>query len=363
MCFFSSSTNRWGILQNFLTKKSNLSLKSLSKTRWSARDDACKSLNRDWGQIALALEFIKNDDTQKPITRNEASGYLQQLQRLETALLSIMWGQLLERINISSKTLQSKEITLSTVAEIYDSLYNYVIDFRSKFELLEEKAIEKSKVCEYEDNFKRKKKRMLRNDETREQSETETNLNGREKFKVNTFLVIVDRLLSELSKRKTVYEELSSLFDMFVSGTDWDETAISENAEKLCSKFMDDLPEKESFTNECLHFFSFLKTIDEKHRKSFFDLQKIINDRGLRELYPYVDICLKIFLSMAVSNCSAERSFSVMKRLKSYLRSTMSNNRLNWQAVLTIECDMTKNVNFDDLIDSFAKIQSRRKLL
>jgi len=35
--FFSSSTHRWEILQNNLTKTENVSLKKLSDTRWSAR--------------------------------------------------------------------------------------------------------------------------------------------------------------------------------------------------------------------------------------------------------------------------------------------------------------------------------------
>lgn len=53
---------------------------------------------------------------------------------------------------------------------------------------------------------------------------------------------------------------------------------------------------------------------------------------------------------MAVSNYSAERLFPVMKRLKNYLRSTiMSNSRLNWQAVLTIEYDLIKKLNFEDI--------------
>lgn len=361
--FFSSSTKRWEILQNYLIERENLTLKSLSKTRWSARDDACKSLNKDWDQIVKALEFIQNDDTQKPVTRNEACGYLKQLQRLETAILSLVWGQLLDRLNISSKALQSKEMNLSTVSHIYGSLYEYVSHIRTQFDAFEEKGIEKSKISNYEDSLRRKKIRKPQNDEKKE--ECGTSLTGRDSFKINTFLVIVDRLLSELSKRKTVYEETSSLFDIFISGVDCDERIIAENAKKLCSKLSNDLPDQESLANEIHHFFGYLKSLclEEDRPKTFFDLYQIIHDHGIRDIYPYVDICIKIVLTMAVSNCSAERSFSVMKRLKNYLRSTTSNDRLNWQAVLTIESDITKALDFNDIIDVFAKSQSRRKLL
>jgi len=52
--FFSVSTHRWKIL--------NASVKSLSETRWSARDDACKSLNENWSSIINALNIIDLDE-------------------------------------------------------------------------------------------------------------------------------------------------------------------------------------------------------------------------------------------------------------------------------------------------------------
>lgn len=54
--FFSISTHRWKIL--------NVSLKSLSETRWSARDDACKSLNKNWCSVLSALTTITEDKSE-----------------------------------------------------------------------------------------------------------------------------------------------------------------------------------------------------------------------------------------------------------------------------------------------------------
>lgn len=149
------------------------------------------------------------------------------LQNLETATLSITWGQLLEKLNILSKTLQSNEINVSTVARICGSLYECVKHFWIQFKLFEEKTKEKSKVLPYEDHYKRKKIRKVQSHETREQYGTD--LTEQESYNVNMFLVIVDRLLSELSQRKTVYNKIRSLFDIFVSGINWDEITISEN--------------------------------------------------------------------------------------------------------------------------------------
>lgn len=79
----------------------NITLKSLSHTRWSARDDACTSLNREWNQVIAALETITNP-TQKALAKYEAKGLLSQLRSLEMAILSEFWGAILKQFNIVS---------------------------------------------------------------------------------------------------------------------------------------------------------------------------------------------------------------------------------------------------------------------
>ena len=54
-----------------------------------------------------------------------------------------------------------------------------------------------------------------------------------------------------------------------------------------------------------------------------------------------------------VTNCSGDRSFSKLKRIKNELRSTMRQDRLNHVG----EIDLT------ELIDKFAKIKARKMLL
>lgn len=129
--FFSSSTYRWEILQRHLTQRENRTLKGLSQTRWSARYDACQSLNKDWNEVIEALTSIAEDETEISCTRCEASGILRQLQHLETAILSSVRDNLLQRFYFSSKKLQAANIDLYTVAELYGSLINYVESIRS----------------------------------------------------------------------------------------------------------------------------------------------------------------------------------------------------------------------------------------
>jgi cell division protein ZapA (FtsZ GTPase activity inhibitor) len=62
------------------------------------------------------------------------------------------------------------------------------------------------------------------------------------------------------------------------------------------------------------------------------------------------------------SNCSTEKSFFTLKRVKTYLRSKTGENRLNSLATLNIEADLTKTINFNDIIETFASQKLRKKL-
>lgn len=69
--------------------------------------------------------------------------------------------------------------------------------------------------------------------------------------------------------------------------------------------------------------------------------------------YPNVNILLKIFATLPVTSCSCERSFSSLRVLKSYLRSTMSEDRLNGLAHLFINRQFSMNP--DEVLDMFAR--------
>ncbi|CAC5416168.1 unnamed protein product [Mytilus coruscus] len=62
-------------------------------------------------------------------------------------------------------------------------------------------------------------------------------------------------------------------------------------------------------------------------------------------LYPSIDTVLFILLTMPVASTTAERSFSVLKRLKTYIRSTIRNDRLSSLGLMHIHCDFEVNLD------------------
>lgn len=84
----SGSTHRWKVLM-FNLKSESKTLKRLSGTRWSSRDDACVSLNDSWDEILKTLSLIENDNSEPSKTQNEAYGLRKRFEKLETTFMAI----------------------------------------------------------------------------------------------------------------------------------------------------------------------------------------------------------------------------------------------------------------------------------
>ncbi|CAI6355694.1 unnamed protein product [Macrosiphum euphorbiae] len=94
--------------------------------------------------------------------------------------------------------------------------------------------------------------------------------------------------------------------------------------------------------------------------------EKIVFTSGLhaldvcdKEFYPNIHELLKIFCTLPVSTATPERCFSSLKRIKSYLRNSMTENRLNGLALLA--CHRSIQIMPDEVIDELS-IQKNRKL-
>ena len=104
-----------------------------------------------------------------------------------------------------------------------------------------------------------------------------------------------------------------------------------------------------------------MKAVLTYHSHSY--LYSIMVEDGIQDVFPNVDIALRIFLTLMITNCTAERSFSQLKKIKCPARNAMTQNRLEALSLLCIESDMLRQIQFTDLIDQFATQKSRKKLI
>ena len=71
-------------------------------------------------------------------------------------------------------------------------------------------------------------------------------------------------------------------------------------------------------------------------------------------------ITIKIFCAIPVTAAEAETSFSKFKQIKSVQRSVVKQYKLTGLATLAIEYDLSKSLNYEDIISNFAAAKSRK---
>ncbi|CAK6977182.1 uncharacterized protein LOC110155161 [Scomber scombrus] len=79
-----------------------------------------------------------------------------------------------------------------------------------------------------------------------------------------------------------------------------------------------------------------------------------------RPLDPNLEKLYRIYLTVPISSAQAERTFSRRKLIKSYLRSTMSESRLSNLALLFIEREISEKANFNNVVETFARMKNRK---
>ena len=70
-------------------------------------------------------------------------------------------------------------------------------------------------------------------------------------------------------------------------------------------------------------------------------------------------IILCVYLTLLVANTESERSFSALKRVKNYLRSSLTQDHVCDFCIMAIEKSFTKSISFEDIIDKFVAAKDR----
>ena len=92
------------------------------------------------------------------------------------------------------------------------------------------------------------------------------------------------------------------------------------------------------------------------------ELKSHLVDLGL-SLYMFSEVktLLKLFYVIPGSSATAERSFSVMRRIKNYLRTTMTSQRLNSVMLLHVHRELADTLDMNILVNDFVTGSSNRK--
>ena len=360
--FFTISTHRHQLLTEALKHNdSSLTLKRVTTTRWSCRADATKALKHDYQQIKDVLKQVADDIEEKGCVRCEAEGLLIQINQLETGIYTNFWNDILQRTDATNKSLQHAKLHLNTAVASLTSLKNYVALKRDSFDTYEKQGKELSGSADYVQTKTRDKRRNVRLNPLGYGHAEEVQLSPSEKYRTETFLPVIDQFIASLDQRLQAYKQISSQFNFFSHLKELSSDELQAAAEQLVRSYPDDFDI--TFIDELCQFVTFANIFTDEEPKDIsteLSLYKLIRDKGVQDTFPNIEIALRIYLILMVSNCSGERSFSKLKLIENRLRTSMKQERLVNLAIMSIESDILRELNFSDIISDFAAQKSRK---
>ena len=143
-----------------------------------------------------------------------------------------------------------------------------------------------------------------------------------DKFRVRTFLAIIDKLYSSLRHRTNAYDAVDKRFTLLSRYRSMSVQAVNDNVRLLTSVYAADLDQDHiQIANEFEQFFRFIQVHpeqgnDEQNTTSIQRMYKLLKVSGVETSFSNLEILMRIYLSLFITNCSGERSFSRLRELR-----------------------------------------------
>ncbi|XP_026437854.1 uncharacterized protein LOC113336081 [Papaver somniferum] len=228
-----------------------------------------------------------------------------------------IWYRLLFAVNTVSKSLQSKDMDIGVAIQQMKGLIEFFKDFRvNGFQKAMDEAKEIARAMGTEPTFR----------EVRKTRTTEPT-SGEEFFRKNYFLYIVD---SAMSSFRTRFEQFQMYEEIFGFLYDLNKLKYMSEDELMSACVPLEAYLKHGRSSDidgrelCMELIVMRIVLPSSCSKPIDVLQFLLRMGGC---YPNAWIAYRILLTIPVTVASAERSFSKLKLIFSYLRSTMSQEK------------------------------------
>ena len=327
--FFSVSPQRTSILDSIVKKR----LPRASNTRWNFLSRSVNTVFDHKKDIIQCMdEILKMDEIKNSQTLHQAAGHKKILISCEFNFWLSFFGKIMPLVDILFGQLQKREI---------------------------DPVAAQRAISNFEDNIKLIRERINVDFTPAESSDSKT-----KKIKIDNAewkreaKEVCDVIICEAKTRFnfTGHHMASNLFSPEMFG-------------QYTSKFPD-----KALKNVCT-VYNFLDKVKLSHELSsiysaeeFQSLPGAVNlldfivDNNLEKTFSESTKLLKLVLTVPMTSVEAERCFSTLKRIKTFLRNSMCEERLTALAMLSIEKDLIMEMpDFNQrVIDKFAAMKDRR---
>lgn len=344
--FFTKSSKRTNLLDEICKKR----LPSNSETRWNFKSRSVNILHDNRTNLMEVFDhIIEHLNEWDDISIRESTGFKKLLTDFEFVFLLFTFNLIFSYTDPVFSIVQNKlsDITYCNqrIISLLTTLKNFRTDdnsFKSIYSKTEQipeitaPCAKRRKVSDLDDNSSTMKR---------------------------LFFEILDLIINQIEIR---FKDITSLSFLELTNHSKFESFNTNFPDKQFNSLIKNY--QEFFNNEKLKRELQVLYSDRSifgNSEKLTDMTEFIYKNDIVTEVPELYKLFSLILSLPPTSASVERSFSALKRIKSYSRNTISHVRLNNLSILAIERGLVKELMkdgsfYDNIIDDFASTKSRR---
>ena len=333
-------------------------IRVLCPTRWTVKAEALKSIVDNFEVLQHlweeSLEYVKESEMRARIL-----GVSDRMMKFDFFFGAILGETVLSHSDNLSRTLQKGDISASEGQGVAEMTVTCLKTLRTddNFALFWSKVTKKATQLNIDEPaLPRKRKRTVRYESGNAAPEFHTSIEG---YYRQAYFEVLDVICSTIEDRfrQPGYQLYSNLEQLLLKAV------CKENYSSefdFVTKFYG--PDLNVHALEMqLQIFA-TNFIMEGKKTSIKDIMKYLRNISSAQRALLSEICIiaKLILVMPATNAVSERSFSALRRVKTYLRSTMKQTRLNHLMILHVHKDITDSLNLNDIGNEFVRCSEHR---
>jgi len=316
-------------------------LRPFCPTRWVLRESALTVVKVNYLELWRFLDEISASD--KTDAGAKAAGFSSQLSKFSTYFNLATLVHIFNTLGTVNQAMQASNLHLQQASKLLSNLKSQLQSFRNNFGEIWKAVTDEACVLGIDAPVIPRTRRAPRRLDSGPDGHSFTTP---EEFYRQTFIALIDTALGGIEGR-------------FSSDT-WTFLAEVESAlvsQPVTTAVISDFYGSDLNVDRLDLHVSMFHDLMRQQGKTVTSLGDIVDilkaDATIRVLLPELTTAVRLILTIPVTTCTAERSFSGLRRLKTYLRSTMSQSRLNHVAVLNVHRELLDKTDIDAVMNDF----------
>lgn len=364
--FITSSPKRFDVYRDKMkqTDEELLMLRNLSATRWVAREESIRAVWSSYGVILEVLGIL-NGSMYDMKTRVKATALQEKIKSFNFVVMLMFMKNVMGKTKCLTTEVQGIDINIIDTVESFKATITTLEHIRNDSDGLDNQ-IQAAKIvaeehhidpdAEYDQHHRQRKKPRRIDDH----SETAAKLSLVNHYR-KEFIAVLDAQINAL---KTNMEAITNIIEpaMTLLQPPYHGPVNIDQLEQLCNMFP--LPMRPDIDALETELTTFRCHVLKNHLeiRSVNDALTYLKSKT-ESLFPLTRRCFRLLLTIPITSASAERSFSKLKLVKTFMRSVMNQDCLGELLALACERDLTDIIDLDIIAERWSRLTKRGRLI